>query len=264
MIPDEHGGPRPGSVPTLRWPTAPAAQMLAPGEVHVWCAWLRPEPKVRDEFYAALSKDERARADRFRFPVHRDRFITRRGVLRAIVGRYLQTAPEALSLRATEYGKPELGGYGMERVLHFNASNSEDLGLYAVASDRPVGVDLEVLRPMSDAVAIAERFFSPHEYAAFRAIPANGRDRAFFACWTRKEAFLKGLGTGLFAPLDSFDVTVTPDEPPRLLRTRGDSLDSARWTLHDLDLGPRWVATLAVQGPTSAIREFSWRSNEWR
>ncbi|HYW06874.1 MAG TPA: 4'-phosphopantetheinyl transferase superfamily protein [Longimicrobium sp.] len=237
------------------WERAPTPVRIQAGEVHVWRASLAPPPALLARFHATLSDAERSQAGRFRFPVHRDRFIAGRGIQRAILSRYVGAAPGALAFRAAKYGKPELEGGG---ELRFNVSNAEDLALYAVALSREVGVDLENVRPMPDGVSIAERFFSAEENAVFRALAPALRDAAFFACWTRKEAFIKAVGEGLSMPLDRFDVTLAPGEPARLLRTRGDPGEAERWTMGGVEVGPGWDAALVVEGGGWTMRRFQY------
>ncbi|MBD0321440.1 MAG: 4'-phosphopantetheinyl transferase superfamily protein [Gemmatimonadetes bacterium] len=117
-------------------------------------------------------------------------------------------------------------------------------------------MDLEAVRPVPEAESIIESFFSPAERRAFLTVPAEARDGAFFACWTRKEAFIKALGGGLSIPLDDFDVTLAPGEPARLLAVRGLSADE--WTLREIDPGPGWAGAVAVEGGAFAMRFFDW------
>ena len=133
-------------------------------------------------------------------------------------------------------------------MLRFNLSHSQGLALYAVTRGREIGVDLECIRPISDAEQIAERFFSAHENAVFRTIPAHEKPKAFFNCWTRKEAYLKALGDGLARPLDEFDVSLAPGEPAKLLRIEGAPQEASRWSLNRLEPGSGYVAALAVEG----------------
>jgi 4'-phosphopantetheinyl transferase len=240
------------------WLPPPEAPRLSEDEVHVWRATLaRPAAEVA-RLAALLDDDERHRAGRFRFPVHRDRFVAGRGVQREILARYLGAEPAALRWRLASHGKPALDGAHDSTGVRFNVSNAEDGLLVAVARGRELGVDLEALRPMPDGADIATRFFSAPENEVFASIPPERRDEAFFTCWTRKEAFIKAVGEGLSMPLDRFDVTLVPGEPARLLRTRGDPGEAERWTLRELDPGPPWIAALAVEGSGWSLRLFDW------
>ena len=104
---------------------------------------------------------------------------------------------------------------------------------------------------------IAERFFSRSEVAVLRALPAAMQIEAFFNCWTRKEAYIKAHGDGLAIELDSFDVTLAPGEPARLLTVRGAPDESARWSLQTLNAGAGYAAALAVEGQGWRLLCFS-------
>ncbi len=192
-----------------------------------------------------LSTDERQRAERFHFERDRRRFVVGRGLLRTVLGRYLQVSPDCLQFRYGPQGKPALaGGNG----LHFNVSHSGELALYAVALEREVGVDIERIASLKEVDDLAERCFSERENIVLRSLPAERRQQAFYTCWTRKEAYLKATGKGLSLPLDQFDVSVLPEEPAALLNTRPVAEEAARWSLASLEPHPDYMAALAVFG----------------
>ena len=205
-------------------------------------------PSARLEALApTLSADERERAGRFVFPEHRERFIAARGVLRALLGRYLNRPPEQLEFRYSERGKPALDRADQD-ALCFNLSHSRDLALYAVTRQRQVGIDVEWVRADIADEQIAERFFSPAEVQVLKAVPAASRPVAFFTCWTRKEAYLKARGEGITVPLDGFAVSLRPGEPAALLSCERDSGEVSRWRLQELDPGAGYAAALCVEG----------------
>jgi 4'-phosphopantetheinyl transferase len=209
--------------------------------VHVWKVALDQPPK---EFRAVLSADERERASRFRVERGADRYTVARGALRIMLGRYTGTPPEALVFQYNGFGKPELTGSD----VCFNLSHSHDIALVAAVRGRAVGVDVERIREQVLSDRIAERFFAPAEARAIATLPQDQQAQAFFNCWTRKEAWIKARGEGLSIPLDSFEVTLAPGEPARLVATRPDEKEAARWTLRELECGPEYVAALAVAG----------------
>jgi 4'-phosphopantetheinyl transferase len=101
---------------------------------------------------------------------------------------------------------------------------------------------------MADILDIAQRFFCPAEANELISLPANQRERAFFHCWTRKEAYIKALGEGLSAPLDRFQVTLRPGEPASVIHVAGDTNAARTWRLYDLELSPGYVGALAYHG----------------
>lgn len=219
---------------------------LAHNAVHVWQTSLHISAARRDHFYATLAPDECTRAARFRFPEHRARFIAAHGALRDILSRYLNLPADRLTFSTNPHGKPALTD--PDHVwLQFNLSHSGDLALIAIARDHPVGIDVEKMIPPEDFPRLVEQFFSANENAAFRALPESKRAAAFFAGWTRKEAYVKALGTGVSLPLDQFDVMMDPDAPARLLADRRHPHHAETWSLHTFTPAPAYIAALAIE-----------------
>ena len=213
------------------------------GEIHIWTVALTPPQSGLSALSSLLSPDETARAARFRFACDRERFIVHRAALRQILAAYTSADPRSLDFIPGPYGKPRLAA----SPLCFSASHSGPLALIALALDCELGIDLEQHRDLNDALALAARFFHPRESQRLAALadPATRR-RAFFECWTRKEAFIKALGEGLSHPLDSFEVTLYPDQSPILRHSDGQPLP---WQLQNLPPAPNYSAALVYPQP---------------
>ncbi len=244
--------------PISSWYPAPKILMLGSDEVHVWRAALNLEGSKVKRLHQTLSRDEQARARRFYFQKDREHFIVARGLLRAILGRYLKTEPSQLRFCYTLHGKPALDTEIGRDALRFNLSHSQGLALYAITPSREVGVDVEFIRSELAEGQIAEHFFSPREITALRALPKERRQEGFFNCWTRKEAYIKARGEGLTLRLDQFDVSLTPGEPAALLSTNGDPQESYRWSLKELSPEAGYVAALAVEGHDWRLECWQW------
>ncbi len=108
---------------------------------------------------------------------------------------------------------------------------------------------------------LAQCSFSPAEQVAFDAVPPADKQRAFFKCWTSKEAYIKGRGLGLSLPLHLFDVSLTPREPVALLASREDAREVQRWTMHPLEPGEDYAGALVVEKPEPSIRYWQWIGN---
>ncbi len=240
------------------WRHPPERLVLSKAEVHVWRAALDLECAPVQNFERTLATDERARAARFHFDTHRNQFIVGRGVLRTILGRYLGIEPDRLQFRYSSHGKPALSAEQGSNAIRFNVSHSGGMALYAVTRERKVGVDLERIRPDFANEEIAERFFSPQEVAAFHALPPESRLEAFFACWTRKEAYIKARGEGLSLPLDRFDVSLAPGQPAALMSVHDDHREAARWSIRELSPGPDYVAAIAAEGHDWRLECWQW------
>ena len=117
---------------------------------------------------------------------------------------------------------------------------------------------IERVRSDFEYEEIAERFFSVNEAAILRTIPTEKKLEAFYNWWTRKEAYLKAHGKGLSLPLDSFDVSFAPWEPPMLLITKDEPQECSLWTLLDLKPGLGYMGALAVKGTGCRFRYWEW------
>lgn len=240
------------------WPRPRSVPRLLGDEVHIWQLSLTQPPGVLARLAATLSAVEHERANRFRFEEHRWRFIAGRGQVRQLLARYLAIAPETLSFQYGEYGKPYLEQPLTEgQQLCFNVSHSGDMALCAVAIDREVGVDLETINRAIDHQQIVQRFFSPMEQAALEALPSDQRRAAFFAGWTRKEAYLKAKGSGLALALDQFSVSLSPNDPAELQQVVGQPNEPQRWTIRSLDIGSVYAACVVAKGQ-------NWRFYCWQ
>jgi 4'-phosphopantetheinyl transferase len=133
-------------------------------------------------------------------------------------------------------------------------SHSGGLAIYALTADCEVGIDVEEVRDMSDIEEIASHNFSAAEAAQFLSISGmEAKKEAFFRCWTRKEAYIKAVGDGLYLPLDKFQVTLLPDVPARFVQIGNDPRAAAEWTLQHLDPAPRYVGAIAYQADPRVI-----------
>lgn len=168
-----------------------------------------------------------------------------------------ERAASTIALRLRPLWKPALAEDSDESAIRFNMSHSHDLALYAVTRNRELGIDLEHIRKDFASHEIAQQFFSPREVARLRALPLSMQTKAFFNCWTRKEAYIKATGKGLSLPLHQFDVSLVPGEPTLLLSTRENPQEASRWTLRELKPGPGYVVALAVEG-------HDWRLDCWQ
>ncbi len=217
-----------------QWKVPPQEPFLANNEVHVWCATLDQPLARQTQLEKILSSDEYSRAKRFRFEDGRRHFIAGRALLRVLLGRYLHSAPERIQFAYTTNGKPFLVLQGHTQGIEFNVSHSHTLALYAFVQHHAVGVDIEYMHTLPDADAIVDHFFSVQEQRVFHALPTEQQLAAFFAGWTRKEAYLKACGDGLMVPLSQFEVSLAPEEAARILAIEGDVSKADGWFLHDL------------------------------
>jgi 4'-phosphopantetheinyl transferase len=204
-----------------------------------------------------LTPEEIERARRFHFERDGARFIAARGILRAILGAYLRCQPSLIRFASNEYGKPNLDGH--KNDLRFNLSHSHGVALFACSRACEVGIDIERLRDDFSSHDIAARFFSRAELCAFNSVPTRLRTRAFFNCWTRKEAYIKATGKGLSYPLDTFTVSVDPREPARLISIDNNTEEPAKWSIININAFKGFAAALAIRHDNPELQCWHWR-----
>jgi 4'-phosphopantetheinyl transferase len=244
--------------PINEWEPATVSNELGEGEAHVWRASLDQPADMIAKFAPLLSQDEYQKAERFHRPTDRQRFIAGRGILRKIVSAYLAHAPDEIRFVYNKYGKPFISDDQNCGALGLNLSHSNGMALYAFTRRRRVGVDIEYKREDFATLEVAERFFSNDEFEALKAVASDQKTKAFFNCWSRKEAYIKAIGMGVSYPLDGFTVSLVPNVAPSLLKVDADATEAARWNMYELDAGEGYAAALIVENPPVSLRRFQW------
>jgi 4'-phosphopantetheinyl transferase len=228
--------------------------------IHLWTVRLHASDEEADALETVLSPDELERRRQFKFPVLRNRFAVSRAALRILLARELSALPQDLKFNYGRYGKPYLPGAS---DLQFNSSHTDDLFACAMTRGSEIGLDIEKLKALPDAVQLAQSYFCPEELQQLSDLPTEEQQAAFFRCWTRKEAYLKAVGTGLSTDLNSFRVTMRPGDPPRLVHIDHQVSRAADWNLHDLDGIPGHAGAIAYSGePKSIVRHPVWTPAE--
>jgi len=218
---------------------------LPENQAHVWrCDLDRISPS---EY--SVAADEHARAAKFHFERDKNRFLAGRGVLRQLLANYLNVSAEDLKFVVNSHGKPDLPENLQDNshALRFNISHSQNHALFAFGFDFDIGVDIEFQREDFDAEKIsrlANRFFTPNENRALSTLESLEKREAFFRLWTRKEALLKAVGTGVSGGLSRFEISCLSEETPRVLAPRK---ESKNWTLFDLEVEAEYSGALAVR-----------------
>lgn len=179
--------------------------IVHPVPVKLWLVRLATAGAVDD---ATLDATERERAARFRFEADRLRYIRRRTALRELLARQLGLAAARVPLRLGDNDKP---GLDMAHAPQFNASHHGDLTLIGLCDSAPIGVDIEGPRGWNDIDALAQMNLTPAELADYRQLAPARREAAFLNVWTRKEACLKAVGTGLAIELTELHTGLDAD-----------------------------------------------------
>jgi 4'-phosphopantetheinyl transferase len=228
------------------WTTGPHDPVPAPATIDVWRVALTA---VGERVLDALSAQERERAANIVGQREQRLWSRSRGVLRDLLGRYLDADPSSLELDAGTHGKPRLAAPWSERGLHFNLSHSGELALYAFSANGSVGADVEVMREpgrraSTDPVALAARFLGAEAAARLRELTPPSRELELLRLWTRHEAELKRRGTGIGAAAAAEQADGEARVEP--------------WIV-ELDVGAGAVAALAAErGAARELRLWEW------
>lgn len=222
------------------------AAELGDAHVHLWLLSLEVPPCGLTPVLALLDRAETQRYRSFAAPSHASRFAMARAMLRVLLGAYTRQTPETLCFDQGGAGKPRLAASLTDVNVDFNVSHSGNVAVVGITRGHRIGVDVEVVRTVPDHERIAHGNFAPAEYEQLMALAPERRLAGFFAGWTRKEAYVKAIGSGLSAPLDRFEVTLDPDAPAALSSIDGSAEAAAGWSLWGFESSDGvWVAAAA-------------------
>ena len=227
---------------------------LKPNTVHIWSLNFVVNDNAYRRYHCLLSEDEKKRASKFKFYKDKRCYVVSKGVLRILSGGYLNTDAKTIAFDYGKYGKPR---YKHETHLNFNVSHSGDIAIIGFVYDYTIGVDIEKIKNDFDTFEIAINFFSKKEIAALRKIPKPLQHKAFYSCWTRKEAFIKAKGQGLSFPLDSFSVSLDSHEKTKLLETKWDEDEKNLWNLFSFSPKEKYIGAISVHGEVNNVQYYN-------
>lgn len=200
-----------------------------------------------------LDDNEKQRAARFKFDRHRHRFIAAHAACRLILGRYIDNKPDMLEFQFNEHGKPYLTTNPTH--IEFNLSHSQDRALIGINQHAAIGVDIEYTGRHPEWYKLARRFYSPDEIDYLFQQPENQQRDIFFQIWTRKEAYIKALGTGLSTPLPSFSVTAKNGG------IRHDRVNEpTRWYRKDIPVAADYKAALVLGDMINCVNYYTFNN----
>jgi 4'-phosphopantetheinyl transferase len=225
--------------------TLDAKMPIASGEIHVWVVDMRASEPQCALLRGWLDAREMERASRIPNLEKRRAFEVAHGVLRCLLGRYLGRDPAAIEFAGEREGKPKLAS---AEGIEFNMTHSAQWAAFAFSSNCAVGVDIEQVRAVPDLATIMRRVFCAEEAAELMLLSESDRERGFFCCWTRKEAYAKAIGMGLQAGFDQFRVAAHPDQPARMIHIGFDAAKAAAWSIDDFPMPPGYAGALAYPG----------------
>jgi len=226
-------------------------------EIHVWLARLDLIPRTRKNFLLTLSLDERARSERFRFDKDRNRYVIARGILRTLLGDYLDVAPASLHFCYGSFGKPFLAPQSSPYPIHFSVSHSCGLALFGFSRDQEIGIDLERIRMNFKFEHMAKAFFPPFEFSELNSVAASGRLVEFFRIWTRLEAYAKARGTGL-SLLDGSGASFPPQTDPVSQPVCNHCEEVSSWAVEHFTPETNYIGALAARKCGSSLKYWQY------
>jgi len=232
----------------IEWDATGRIPILKMGETHLWRIDLKKHEEDVDIYRDFLSSQELKRAERFKHRQGERNFTITRGVLRWLLSQYTGILINRIKLRFSEHGKPFLPS------VHFNIAHSSDYALLAFSRQNPVGVDVELVKDKRDFMRIAKHYFNPAELEEIESFQsADIARQCFFAIWTRKEAYIKALGTGLFSELGSFGIPLGSTH----VTGKGDGYI---WQIHTFTPARNYFGSICIRKPAKQLSAHDWTS----
>jgi 4'-phosphopantetheinyl transferase len=238
-------------------PIRPISSALSDTEVHIWFTFLDHLLPRYQYFRCTLAPDELERSYRFHYAKDHEQYVIARGLLREILSSYTDVPPRELRFSYGPHGKPALITGALAEQVSFNLSHANQAAVYALTRSRKVGVDLEYVSGDLDVCELTRKVLSVRERCMLEGLPSGLRQRAFLACWARKEAYAKATGQGLSLDLQSLDVIAEDGQLPRLC-AESDCSAKPHWSIADLCAPPGYVAALAIEGKVHQCRYGIW------
>lgn len=231
---------------------------LSLGDVHLWAARFSSDHNETTDLSLVLDQEEHARAGQLSFERDQIRFIQAHGFVRQILASYYGSDAAALTFARNRQGKPYLIPRVNDPDLQFSVSHSGDYCMLAVRLDHAIGVDLEEVRDLPQAVDIAKSHFTPAESRALVVLQGAARRDAFFLWWVHKEAAVKALGLSLAANLGRVEFASDPARGLRLVAWDGNRSVAPKWFTVRLDPAPGYVAAVASMHPIRSLTLRPW------
>jgi 4'-phosphopantetheinyl transferase len=232
-----------------------------PGNVHVWLVHLGVDPTELNSYLQVLSPSEKAKAAKFRFDEDRGRFIVGRAVLRKLSAHYLSCKLNDVLFANNEFGKPY---YRSATSLKFNLSHSNKLAVIGFTSNLEIGIDIEKVKSDYNFSDIAQTVFSRDEHLMLNKLDPGDRIARFYELWTRKEAFIKGVGYGLSFPISLKKISVLSDRVELInSNTRPKNKIIKSWSISSFDPSPSYRAAVALNGKIDGVTVSTWNNTSF-
>lgn len=223
---------------------------IDPNRIDLWLTFL---DDVQDErllvaYRHLLDAEELRRMQRFVRAQDRHRYLITRALVRTVLSRFTDVAPEHLSFIENPHGKPALACTvpGIA-VPAFNLSHCDGVIVLALTRQRALGVDVERTAALPAPIHIAERYFAQEETADLHALPMDMQPQRFYEYWTLKEAYIKAYGKGLSIPLDQFGFRFDTGDGVNMWMQPELGDCPSRWCYWQLGVAPDYLIALCAE-----------------
>jgi 4'-phosphopantetheinyl transferase len=238
----------------ILWEKPKHLLQITENAAHVYATSLVKTMAETNSFQKVLNQEEQACAKRFLYEKHQNNFIVSRGILRILLGKYLNLAPEKIVFQKNSHGKLFLEN----NLISFNLAHSHEIVLYAFTVTKHIGIDIEFIRENMPYKEIAGRFFSSQEIAELFSLPPEKQIPAFFNGWARKEAFIKAIGLGLSYPLSKFSVDLSTTTQKKIpIYIYDEKFAKQNWQLFALCPTEHYAAAMVVENGIDDIAYFA-------
>jgi len=249
------------SLPLKNWTTPSVIPELKNNSCHIWQLDLNTLDlqynTATDREY--LSIEEQERSDKFLQRKDKQQFIVIRSILRQLLGAYTRSSAKNLEICFNNLGKPFLNNTDTSSTLYFNISHARGLALLAFCQSAEVGIDIEYTERSANFKKLAQRFFSAQEVIELATINNDQYPIHFFRLWTRKEAFVKAVGTGLGFPLSAFTLSNDPASPPTITNIEPSKYLGPCY-LRDIETHRHYLSTIACLTDNIDCELYHWPS----
>lgn len=235
------------------WKSPSEKMIIKDNIIHIWRSFLFSQKSNIGQYWQSLSLEEQQKASLFHFQKDLNYFICRRGILRSILSRYLNSKPNIIKFNLGEFGKPFLSNKPKDNCLNFNLSFSEDLLILAISLEREVGIDIEKINAEFPVDEVARQCFSQAERSVLKSVSQTKKHEIFFSYWTRKEAYLKAIGKG-FSHFANNDDNYLKDNPSRVAYIKSGSGKHLKWWINNLVPYTGYIGAIAAEKKPEQIK----------
>lgn len=226
---------------------------LLGNSVHLYYANMNVDSETLKYYYSILSKREKELMNLLISEEKQKQYCVRHALLRRLLSGYLGEKPEDILISVTDLGKPFLVVPDVRGEINFSVSSSGSHAVYAVCRTQNIGIDIEEVSEKKDISLLFSKALSLSEQLFLKKQPVEKQVKTFYSFWTRKEALLKAVGTGINRSLDEVEIPVSIELLTEDLEIRLDK----KWLFREFLLLENIVGSLAIYSSSNSLIRIS-------